>query len=406
MMTNQQIQQQARQLRDYVVRCRRVLHTYAEPSGTEFRTSAFVRRELEGMGLPVEAVSTTGLLATLDTGRPGPGIALRADLDALPMHEEPENLAGPRSCLSENPNGCHACGHDAHAAMLLGAAQALAVCRQELTGTLYFCFEEGEENGGGVRQMLAALAQRRVDTCWAIHVYAGLDSGRLCVDAGPRMAGAAGVDIQVIGRGGHGSRPDLSINPVFCAASILTNVSTAWVNQIAAGETVTLGVTQLHGGESGNIIPDTASLSGSLRFFNKEEGEKAVRIFKSVAEHTAAMNNCRVEFGRQMAVICAPVVNDAHFAALAQRALPEVLPAGALVHAEPWYASESFSRYASTYPSVFAHLGIRNLACGAGAAHHNGFFDVDEDALPLGLLATLKYVAAVQAETAAQRREI
>lgn len=402
MMTNQQMQQQAQRLQEYVVRCRRIVHTYAEPSGTEIKTSAFVRRELEQLGLPVEPVGGTGLLAVLDTGRPGPAIALRADMDALPMHEEPNNLAGPRSCLSENPNGCHACGHDAHTAMLLGAAQALTACRGDLTGTIYFCFEEGEEDGRGVPYMLEALAKRRVDTCWAIHVYADMDSGKLCVDAGPRMAGAAGVDIRVIGRGGHGSRPDLSINPVFCAASILTNVSVAWVNQIAAGQTVTLGVTQLHGGASGNIIPDTATLNGSLRFFDRSEGVKAVEIFKKVAEHTAAMNNCRVEFGPQMAVLCEPVVNDAHFAALAQQALPEVLPAGTVIHAEPWYASEAFSRYAAAYPSVFCHLGTRNPAYGSGAAHHNGFFDVDEGVLPLGLLATLKYVAAVQAEAAAQ----
>jgi len=396
MMTDREILEQAELLKDYVIRCRRTIHAYAEPSGTEVKTSAFVRGELEAAGLPVEQVSATGLLATLETGRPGPCIALRADIDALPMAEEPNNLAGPRCCRSENPNGSHACGHDAHTAMLLGAVKALTACREKLTGTVYFCFEEGEENGGGVRQMLEALSRRRVDTCWAIHVYAGLDSGKICVDPGPRMAGAAGVDITVIGRGGHGSRPDLSINPVFCAAAILTNVSTAWVNQITAGETVTLGVTSILGGGTSNVIPDTARIIGSLRFFNAQEGAKAVKVFKSVAEHTAAMNNCRVEFGSRFEVLAGPVRNDPEYARLAQAALPQVLPEGAVVSAEPWYASESFSAYSRAYPCVFAHLGINNPAYGSGAAHHNGFFDVDENVLALGLRATLKYVAAVE----------
>lgn len=396
-MTNDLICRQAEALRDYVVQCRRTVHGFAEVSGQEFQTSAFIRAELEALGLPVEAVSTTGLLATLDTGRPGPCIALRADIDALPLPEQPHNLAGPRTCISQNPATCHACGHDAHTAMLLGAAKALAACRDTLCGAVYFCFEEGEENGGGVQGMLAALAGRRVDTCWAIHVYAGLASGKICLDAGPRMAGAAGVDITVQGRGGHGSRPDLSVNPVFCAAAILTNVSTAWVNQIPAGETVTLGVTGIQGGETANVIPDTARIFGSLRFFNAEEGRKAAALFQTVAEHTAAMNRCTVRFGPQFQVLCGPVYNAPQYAALAQAAVAEVLPAGAVVPCEPWYASESFSRYCKAYPCVMAHLGIHNPACGSGAAHHNGAFDVDENVLPLGLAATLKYVAAVQA---------
>lgn len=401
-MTNEQIIQQAEQLKDYVVEYRRKIHRIAEVSGTEVKTSALIQGEIEACGLPYEKVGDTGLIATLDTGRPGPHIVLRADIDALPVPEQPNNLAGPRVCVSDNPKTCHACGHDAHSAMLLGAMRALTACKDDVSGVIYFCFEEGEENGRGVPYMIEALSHRKVDTCWAIHVYAGLESGKICVDAGPRMAGAAGVDITVHGRGGHGSRPDMAINPVFCAASILTNTATAWVNQITAGETVTLGVTSIQGGEAANIIPDDAKIIGSLRFFNNEEGKKAVKVFKSVAEHTAAMNGCTVEFGSNFEVLCGPVINDAQCAALAQQALNEILPAGTVSPCEPWYASESFNIYARTYPSVFAHLGINNPAYGSGAAHHNGFFDVDENVLPIGLMSTLKYVAAYTEQYAAK----
>lgn len=398
-MTNQQIRQQADLLHDYVVQCRRTIHRFAEPSGTEAKTSAFVQQELKAAGLPYEMVSTHGLIATMETGRPGPCIALRADLDALPVPEEPNNLAGPRVCVSDDPCTSHACGHDAHTAMLLGVVKALTACRDSVCGTIYFCFEEGEEDGRGTPGMLDALSKRKIDTCWAIHVYAGLDSGKICVDPGPRMAGAIGVDATVVGRGGHGSRPDMSINPVFCAAAMLTNLSTAWVNQVTAGETVTLGITSIQGGVASNVIPDTARIIGSLRYFNLEEGERALKRLNEVMEHTAAMNHCKVEFAPNQKIACKPVINDCAYATLANSALPEVLPECCVSPCEPWYASEAWSEYALKYPCVLAHLGINNPAYGSGAAHHNGFFDVDESVLDLGLLSTLKYVAAVCEES-------
>ena len=397
MLTNEIIRLQAEAQQDYVIESRRTIHRFAEVSGKEFKTSAFIEEEIKKAGLPYEKAGATGWIAILDTGKPGSRIALRADIDALLVPEEPNNLAGPRVVVSDDPHTSHACGHDAHTAMLLGAMRVLAEQRDNLTGVIYFCFEEGEEDGRGILAMLNQLSAHGVDVCWGIHVYAGLESGKICVSAGPRMAGAAGVGIKVIGRGGHGSRPDMSVNPVFCAASILTNTATAWVNQITAGRTVTLGVTSIQGGEAPNVIPDTADILGSLRFFNDEEGEKAVRIFKNVAEHTAAMNNCQVQFDDRFCVLCAPVINDEYYSNLISTALPEVLPENVTVSScEPWYASESFSCYRRICPSVLAHLGINNPSYGSGAAHHNGFFDVDEGVLSTGVISTLKFVAMLQ----------
>lgn len=397
MLTNEIIRLQAEAQQDYVIESRRTIHRFAEVSGKEFKTSAFIEEEIKKAGLPYEKAGDTGWIAILDTGKPGSRIALRADIDALLVPEEPNNLAGPRVVVSDDPHTSHACGHDAHTAMLLGAMRVLAEQRDNLTGVIYFCFEEGEEDGRGILAMLNQLSAHGVDVCWGIHVYAGLESGKICVSAGPRMAGAAGVGIKVIGRGGHGSRPDMSVNPVFCAASILTNTATAWVNQITAGRTVTLGVTSIQGGEAPNVIPDTADILGSLRFFNDEEGEKAVRIFKNVAEHTAAMNNCQVQFDDRFCVLCAPVINDEYYSNLISTALPEVLPENVTVSScEPWYASETFSCYRRICPSVLAHLGINNPSYGSGAAHHNGFFDVDEGVLSTGVISTLKFVAMLQ----------
>ncbi len=392
-MTNDRILQLVEKQKDYVINCRRTIHRFAEVSGTEEKTSAFIQGEIEALGLPWEKVSKTGLMAVLETEKPGPHIALRADIDALPIPEEPNNLNGPRVCISDNPATSHACGHDAHSAMLLGVMKVMAENREEVSGTIYFCFEEGEENGGGIFQMLEALKKRQVDAVWAIHVYADLPSGKICVSPGPRMSGAAGIGIQLTGKGGHSSRPDLAVNPVVCAASMVTELASAWVNQITVGETVTLGIGSIQGGTVGNVIPDTATILGSMRFFNPQEGKKALELVKNVARHTASIHRCQVEFLPRCQILADPVINDGKLAAIAQKGLKEILGEEAVCDCPPWYASESFHLYGKAYPSVMAHLGIQNPEYGSGAAHHNGLFDVDENVLPAGMAATLKFAA-------------
>ena len=243
--------------------------------------------------------------------------------------------------------------------------------------------------------MEKVLKTKQIDTFWGIHVWSGMDSGTICVQAGPRMAGGIGVDLTFVGKGGHGSRPDQSINPVFCAANFLNNIAVAFANQIDANETVTLGITGIQGGEVSNVIPDTARVFGSFRLFSEKEGEKAFKILHEVADHTAAMHHCTVEYAENCRIFGGPTTNDPYYSALAEAALPEVLPEGTVVKAEPWYASESFGRYLAMSPGVFAHLGINNPEKGTGAAHHNSKFDVDEDVMIIGVMSTLKYVAAV-----------
>ena len=210
------------------------------------------------------------------------------------------------------------------------------------------------------------------------------------------MAGAAETDFEVVGKGGHGSRPDMAINPVFCAAAILTNLGVCWPNQITAGETVTLAITTIQGGEARNIIPDTAEIKGTLRYFSAEEGDKALELVKTVAEHTAAMHQCTVKFGSHFRTVVPPVVNDEKYAELAKEAVGKVIPKENLVKCEPWYASDDFGKYLQKYPGIYAHLGLANEEYGSGALHHNCQFDLDENILTTGVKATLAYVKAVQ----------
>ncbi len=398
MLTNEMIRQEVSALHDYVLQLRRTVHQYAEVGGTEKDTRALIEQQLKEDGIAYTELEGMSVLAELDTGRPGPAILLRADIDALPMSEAPDNLKQPRTCISRTPDKtAHLCGHDAHTAMCLGACRLLSHYRDELCGTVTIVFESGEEFGLGFPVILKALEGRKFDACWAIHVYAGIPSGKLCVHEGPRMGGFAQIDVTFHGKGGHGSRPDLAINPLYCAANYINNMAVAFANQIDANQTVTLGITGVTGATSHNIIPDDTTVLGSMRFFNDEEGKKAVRIEKEVAEHTAAYNHCTVTFGEKVeSDFTAPVLNDPELSRLAEDSIEKAAP-GSVTDWEPWYASESYAKYLQRWPGVLCHLGIANPEKGTGASHHSTHFDVDEDVLDLGVTATAAYVAAVMA---------
>ncbi len=390
------ILERIKELEPETVALRRHIHELAEISNMEVDTSAFVEGTLREYGFTdIHRPTDYSIIAVLDTGREGPRLAMRADLDALAVAESETNLKNPRVCRSRTPDKtCHACGHDAHSAMLLTAAKVLLEEKDELRGKFYICFEQGEETGGiGSAGIINWLTdQGGVDSVWAIHVLNYIESGKLCVDPGPRMAGAVEINTIVHGKSGHGSRPDQSINPVYCAANILTNMATAQVNRINVEETVTMGFTSIEGGGgSGNIIPEDCLIKGSFRFFDHDAGVASAELYKKVAEDVADIHGCTVEFAGRSGVVVWPCVNDEKFSALAKEAIEEMTPDGTVVSVPKWYASESFSRYLSAFGGVFCHLGIKNDEYGSGAAHHNTYFDIDEGVLSLGVTASVAY---------------
>lgn len=383
-------------VKDCVISHRRIIHQFAELGGVEYKTRDYICNQMEKLGISYELVTETAIIATLDTHKDGPHILLRADMDALPLEEDKENLTGLKICVSEQEYTCHACGHDAHSAMLLGSMEVLSKMKDVLCGVVYFCFEAGEENGASSRQILEFLTEKKVDCVWAIHVYSALESGKIGIYEGACMAGCAGIDITVHGKAGHGSRPDRAINPVFTAAAIVANLPGVFVNQVDVEKTVTLGVTSIQGGETFNVFPEKAHICGSMRFFDREEGEKALHLVKNVAEHTAAMYGCTVSFGEMMDEAGIPVVNDIAHAKLAKEAIRQIYNQEAVPDDFPlFYASESFARYCKRYPGIMALLGIKNREYGSGAEHHNGKFDVDENVMDMGVRATVKYVSTL-----------
>ena len=191
---SQELLKKAEALQEKLISWRRTIHRYAEPGGAEEKTAALVEKEAARLGLPVLDGGQTSRIAVLDTGRPGRTVLLRADMDALPVPENPENLKGERCVVSENPGFSHACGHDAHTAMLLGAMELLSGMREALTGKILFCFESDEENGSGWPKLLPVLENFDIDRCFAIHVLSSLEAGRFSIQPGGRMSGLGAVE--------------------------------------------------------------------------------------------------------------------------------------------------------------------------------------------------------------------
>ncbi|MDR1645041.1 MAG: amidohydrolase [Tannerellaceae bacterium] len=382
----------------YIRQVRGYLHEHPELSSKEVETTRFLQDEVRKMGLDVTPVPGTGFYAVLDTRRPGRTIGLRTDIDALPIVESPVNLKQPKRWISKNEGVSHACGHDGHMAILLGAVKILTAMKDQLRGKIVFIFEEGEETGSGIQPMIEALQPLHIDAFYGNHLASAFPTGVFAVQGGPLMAGAATVAFDVIGRGGHASRPDLSINPIFAAANILTGISIAWNNQRDITKILTLGISQIHGGEADNVIPNSVYVGGTVRFFDREEAERAFVLFRKVAQDIAQAHNCTVRFRDNMGVILNPVINDDTLASLALNAVKELYPDKILQGDGKWYAAESFSEYSRLAPSIFLFVGIKNEALGSGAEHHNDHFDMDEDALSYALGAmvrfTLNYLAA------------
>jgi amidohydrolase len=368
------------------VKLRRYLHENPELSSQEYKTSQFLKKYSQKLGLEVEALEPTdnsvgtGFIATLDTGKTGKTVGLRTDIDALPINETKNNLAQERITISKNNEVMHACGHDGHMATILGAMNILVLLKEELSGKIIFIFEEGEENNTGVHPMVELLKTKNVDAIYGNHLVSFLPTGKISASPGPVTSSTARVLFDVIGKGGHASRPDKSINPVFAASYILTSLANAWNNQLDVEETITLGITQFVADGARNVIPEKVHIGGTLRYFDKQIGEDASEVIRHVATHVAAAHNCSVEFSPDFGPSTPSVVNDVALSSLTEELIEELYP-GVLEKNVKWYAAETFSRYAEVSPTVFSFVGMSNEDAGSGAEHHNPYFDIDEEAM-------------------------
>jgi amidohydrolase len=379
---------------DAAIAIRRHLHRNPELSGVELQTLAFIREKLTEYGVAFEEIEDGGLLGFIGEGERT--VLLRADVDALPIRENPRNLKRERAVISQNDGVQHACGHDAHTAILLTAGKILRENPEALHGgRVILLFERGEEGTGNLRYVLEHFEREktRIDAAHAIHVRPDLPAGRILAKDGPIMAGAFGFAVTIRGKGGHGSRPDLANNPIDCFVAVYNALSAIRLRYVSPFDRLTFSVGQLQSGGKSNVIPGELTFGGSARFYKKETGAAFAAEFKTALTNITAAYHCAYELtGGPMGLLPgSPLTNDDRVARLARDAAARHLGEDALIDAEPLMGSESFAAVAERWPSVMVHLGIQNDALGSGADLHSEFFDLDEAAIAVGVAETVAF---------------
>ncbi|WP_326806513.1 MULTISPECIES: M20 family metallopeptidase [unclassified Streptomyces] len=376
----------ARQYAAGAVSLRRSLHSVPEVGLQVPETQRRVLRALDGLGLEIRTGRRlTSVTALLRGARRGPTLLLRADMDALPVHE-----STGREFASRAPGVMHACGHDAHTAMLAGAARLLAGRRGEIAGQVVFMFQPGEEGCHGARHMIdegvLECDGRPVDAAFALHVMPGLPSGTLHLRPGPQMAASDRFRVVVRGRGGHASAPHDTADPVPVACETVLALQTAMTRRVAAADAAVLTVSGLSAGSLPGVIPETAELTGTLRTVSASTREFLHTLLVQVADGVAAAHGVRAEVVIEQGY--PPTVNDAGFTDFVLRAAADVLgPGRARVLPDPGMTAEDFSYVLNEVPGALAFLGAcpPGLAPERAPALHSSRADIDEGALAAGI---------------------
>lgn len=366
---------------DELAAYRRHFHAHPELSLQEFETAAFIERELRAAGYDAlrTGVGETGILATLRGERPGPVTLLRADMDALPVTE-----LNDVEYRSKRDGVMHACGHDGHMAILLAAARHLRARRAEVPGTIVFCFQPGEEGPAGNRLMIedGALEDPHVDRCFALHLYSGLDVGRVGVRDGPFFASSDRFTIVLQGKGGHGAMPQTSIDPIVGAAQLVTLLQTIASREIAPKDPVVVTVGSLHAGTTFNVIPDRAELAGTVRAYDAAVREELPARIERIAAGVAVATRMGFEMSYDWGY--PPTVNDPAANDVVRTVAREVVGAENLTDPHElvlW--AEDMSYMLERRPGAYFLVGVRGEEKGV-EPQHSARYDIDERALEIG----------------------
>jgi amidohydrolase len=375
--------------RDELVRDRRRLHAHPELAFEEHETAAFVAERLRSLGIQVQTgVGRTGVVGVLRAGQPGRTVLLRADMDALPIQEE--NDVEYRSTRA---GVMHACGHDGHVAILLGAARALCAQPERLAGTIVLAFQPSEERiPGGALEMIAdgVMDSPKVDAVFGLHLTQSAPVGCVRVRSGPSMASADTFQAEVIGRGGHASRPHQTVDPIRIAASVVTALHSIVSREIPPLESAVITVGTVHAGSVPNVIPPSATLGGSVRAFDQAIREQlARRIEETVIGISRAMGgDARIDYQFGYPTL----VNDAAMSELVASVARELFGDQSFATGELNMASDDVAYFLQRAPGCYFNVGTANEARGLTASNHHPRFDIDEDALPIGVAMLVRVV--------------
>jgi len=370
--------EKAKEVQPKVVEWRRHFHENPEPALQEFATAKKVEEILKSFGIETQMMAGgIAVRGFLQGGKPGKTMALRADIDALPMAEETQ-----LPFRSRNPDVFHGCGHDAHTAMLLGAARILAAMKKELAGNVVFIFQPAEETGQGAQKMVAEGVLEKVDAVFGIHVDSSFPSGTLHYKAGPIMAAGDFFDVKISGKGGHGAMPQAAVDPIAIACQAIAAVQTIVSREADPRESAVVSVCKIQAGGAYNVIPDFATFGGTLRAHRPEIREYLPKRVEEIISGVAAAMRGRCEFTLHKRFPA--TINDEKMTSFAVEIAQEIMGAEKIFPKAPVMGSEDFSYYLEKAPGTFVFLGAKNEEKGIVFPGHHPKFDVDEDTLPFG----------------------
>ena len=363
-----------------VVATRRDLHAHPELGFKEHRTAGVVASRLRELGIEVhERIAQTGVLGVIKGARPGKTIMLRADMDALPIHELNET-----PYKSTNEGLMHACGHDGHVAILLGAARVLNERRAEIPGTVVLCFQPAEEGLGGARAMVEAgmLEEYGVERAYGLHLHPQYPVGVLGFREGPIYASSDAIDVAIHGHGGHGAMPHLSIDPIYVASNFVVSLQQLLGRVIDPLEPAVVTIGSFHSGTTYNVIPTTARLQGTVRAFNSDVRQTMEARIERILSGVCAASGATYDFEYLWRY---PVTsNDAEQTRYARSLAEKMLGSEHVMEFPRLMGAEDFSYFAERVPACFFQLGCRGGES-TGFPNHHDRFDIDERALEYGV---------------------
>lgn len=379
-----EILNKAKTVEDYVIQLRRELHKYPELSGQEFETQKRVIEELDKMEIPYKKVGNTSIVATIKGNKQGKIIALRADLDALPIKEE--------SCVefsSKNEGLMHACGHDAHTAMLLGAAKILIEMKDEIKGAIKLIFQEGEEIFNGAKQVIKSGEITDVDACFGLHCMQTFETGYINIEPGYRMAGCDTIYVKFKGVSGHGSSPHLAKDTIYPACTFVSGLQAITTKNIDPQEPIILTVGKFMGGTKANIIPKYTSLDISMRYFNPKVREIVHESIKRHAKAIAEAYEINIDVAIEESAIS--LYNDDELTKIAQDSAKKVLGEEKNISGIKLMQSEDFSYYLKHTKGVYAYLGYKNEEKDTVYPPHHEKYKIDEDCFKYGTALHIQF---------------
>lgn len=368
-----------------IIALRRDIHRHPELGRSETATSALVERTLNALGIETRRIADTGIVGELRGAGPGPIVALRADMDALPIQEQTG-----LPFASETPNIMHACGHDLHTAALLGAAKLLAARRDSIHGAVHFLFQPDEEGDGGAQRMIDEGCMEDVSAVFGAHIAPELSVGTVGVRFGKAYAASNPFDIVLRGRSAHGAEPHLGADAIVAASALVGAIQTLVSREVSPLDPAVISIGSFHAGTARNIIADEAHISGIIRCFGAEMRAHLTRRLTALAEGIAAAHGVRADVRIQWGY--SGIINDAAMTALIRDSAASLLGQGAVtVEQEPSLTTEDFGAFLEHAPGSFWHIGV-GRSDGPCVPLHNPHFNPDESAL--------RFAAALHAQVA------